>query len=257
MMNIAWDKGAQSTNQWIIDHPEDAIDPTNTTFEGDSADITLPLSFGNKDAAAFHRFKAFSSAVIKDSELSDAVKESLSKALEQGSSLEEWKKGVTKIFDDLGYTRLNNYQARFIWRNETAQAFGAGQFAKLQDVSSRYPYWEYSTAHDDRVRPAHRALDGKIFSVSDKQYYPPIGWNCRCTAIPVSLRQAEKRGIIKPDTVSPEMVSQLGDAEFIGNKVLNFEDWVNERTRQMSTQSVQLIINMLSEIIDTIINQAP
>lgn len=256
MMAIAWDKGAQSINQWILDHPEDAVDDTVATFEGEPVDLQLPLSFGNKDAAAFHRFKAFSSAVIKDAELSEAVKESLAQALERGDSLETWRKSASSVFDNLGYTRLNGYQSRFIWRNETALAFGAGQFAKLQDVSSRYPYWEYSTAHDDRVRPAHRLLNGKIFAASDKQFWPPIGWNCRCTIILISRRQAEKRGLIKPDTVTPEMITQLGDAEFIGNKVLNFQDWVTERTRRMSAQAVQLIVNALADIIDTIINQA-
>ena len=127
-------------------------------------------------------------------------------------------------------------------------AFGAGQFAKLQEVSDRYPYWQYSTAHDERVRASHRALDGKIFKTSDSQYYPPVGFNCRCTAIPVSRLEAEKRGITGPDTVTPEMRSQLANAEFIGDKVGNYADWLNHKLSAMSKATRELIKQKLVDL---------
>jgi uncharacterized protein with gpF-like domain len=46
------------------------------------------------------------------------------------------------------------------------------------------PYWMYRTAGDDRVRPAHAALDGFAAKASDvvwHRLYPPCGYNCRCT----------------------------------------------------------------------------
>lgn len=156
------------------------------------------------------------------------------------------------MFDKLGYTRLNNWQAEFIYRNETSMAYGAGQWAKLQDVSTRFPYWQYSTVKDHRVRLEHRVLEGKIFLASDKEFYPPIGWNCRCTAIPLSARQAEKLGIKGPDTVTQEMRANLSDAEFIGDKVKNFEDWLNLKLSTISQQAVQLIVNELNAIVSTI-----
>ena len=47
---------------------------------------------------------------------------------------------------------------------------------------------QYRTAKDDRVREAHRLLDGTTLPPSDpfwEQYLPPNGWNCRCTAVQV------------------------------------------------------------------------
>lgn len=44
----------------------------------------------------------------------------------------------------------------------------------------------YRTAGDSRVRDAHRALDGVTRPKSDpfwNTYYPPNGWNCRCTVV--------------------------------------------------------------------------
>jgi SPP1 gp7 family putative phage head morphogenesis protein len=46
---------------------------------------------------------------------------------------------------------------------------------------------QYSTVHDDKVRPWHAILDGKTAPKSDPiwlKIYPPLDWNCRCTVIP-------------------------------------------------------------------------
>lgn len=47
---------------------------------------------------------------------------------------------------------------------------------------------QYRTASDGLVRPEHAALEGVTLPPSDKfwdEYYPPNGWNCRCTAVQV------------------------------------------------------------------------
>jgi SPP1 gp7 family putative phage head morphogenesis protein len=48
------------------------------------------------------------------------------------------------------------------------------------------PLLEYRTQEDARVRESHRALNRITRPVSDnfwKTYYPPNGWNCRCTTV--------------------------------------------------------------------------
>lgn len=47
---------------------------------------------------------------------------------------------------------------------------------------------QYRTAGDDLVRPEHAALHGVTLPPSDpfwQVYYPPNGWNCRCTVVQV------------------------------------------------------------------------
>ena len=47
---------------------------------------------------------------------------------------------------------------------------------------------QYRTAGDGKVRPEHAALNGVTLPTSDTfwdEYYPPNGWNCRCTAVQV------------------------------------------------------------------------
>lgn len=65
-----------------------------------------------------------------------------------------------------------------------------------QQVRDRdaFPYLEYYTQGDDQVRPAHAALDGKVFKSDDPVWdkiYPPNGWNCRCTVLPVAFKPEE------------------------------------------------------------------
>lgn len=47
---------------------------------------------------------------------------------------------------------------------------------------------QYRTAGDERVREAHRRLDGVTLPPGDKfwnRYLPPNGWNCRCNVVQV------------------------------------------------------------------------
>lgn len=215
-----------------------------TTF----ASKELNLSWGNKEAAQFHQLKGFVSAVITDADLADAVKTSLSDALATGQSLRDWRKGINKIFDSSGYSRLGSWQAETIYRTESSMAYGAGSYAKQIEVSDRFPYWEYSDANDERVRDSHRALNGKIFKAEDKQFYPPVGFNCRCRAIPISKRKAEKRGITGPDTVTPEMQSNLGNAEFIGDKIASFESYLQDKIDRLDTARATMILDKIAEL---------
>ena len=47
---------------------------------------------------------------------------------------------------------------------------------------------QYRTQRDKKVRPEHAALDRVTLPVTDsfwKEFYPPNGWNCRCTVVQV------------------------------------------------------------------------
>ena len=47
---------------------------------------------------------------------------------------------------------------------------------------------QYRTANDDKVRHEHQLLDRITLPVNDdfwKEFYPPLGWNCRCTVVQV------------------------------------------------------------------------
>lgn len=69
----------------------------------------------------------------------------------------------------------------------TASAEMAAKWEGFMQDGDRYNL-QYRTQKDDKVRPEHAALDGVTLPPSDpfwEEFYPPNGWNCRCTVVQV------------------------------------------------------------------------
>lgn len=63
----------------------------------------------------------------------------------------------------------------------------AARWEGFMEDGDRY-YLQYRTANDGKVRPEHAAMHGITLPPSDsfwEEFYPPNGWNCRCTVIQV------------------------------------------------------------------------
>ena len=68
-----------------------------------------------------------------------------------------------------------------------ASAEMAAKWERFMEDGDRYNM-QYRTAKDDKVRPEHAELDGVTLPPSDPfwtEFYPPNGWNCRCTVVQV------------------------------------------------------------------------
>ncbi|MBR3831737.1 MAG: minor capsid protein [Muribaculaceae bacterium] len=65
----------------------------------------------------------------------------------------------------------------------SASAEMAARWEQFMEDGDRY-YLQYRTAADSKVRPEHAALHGVTLPIDDpfwEQFYPPNGWNCRCS----------------------------------------------------------------------------
>ncbi len=63
----------------------------------------------------------------------------------------------------------------------------AARWESFMQDGDRY-YLQYRTQRDDKVRPEHAALDRVTLPIDDsfwEEFYPPNGWNCRCTVVQV------------------------------------------------------------------------
>lgn len=63
----------------------------------------------------------------------------------------------------------------------------ADKWTDIEQDGDRYDL-QYRTAGDDKVREEHARLDGTTLPANDPfwdSYYPPNGYNCRCTAVQV------------------------------------------------------------------------
>lgn len=75
-----------------------------------------------------------------------------------------------------------------------ASAEMAAKWEQYSEDGDRY-LLQYRTAHDDKVRPEHAALDRITLPMGDpfwESYYPPNGWNCRCTVVQVRRGKYEE-----------------------------------------------------------------
>lgn len=99
------------------------------------------------------------------------------------------KKPFERFLNDV--QKINDtYNANYLhaeYNFVQASATMAAKWEQFSEDGDRY-YLQYRTAKDDKVRPEHAALDGVTLPMSDsfwETYYPPNGWNCRCTVVQV------------------------------------------------------------------------
>ena len=99
-----------------------------------------------------------------------------------GQSFEQFYNDVQKI--DKTYNQ-NYLHAEYNFVHASAQM--AAKWEQFTEDGDRYNL-QYRTAGDDKVRPEHAALNGVTRPMDDpfwETYYPPNGWNCRCTVVQV------------------------------------------------------------------------
>ena len=98
-------------------------------------------------------------------------------------------KGFSRFLTDI--RRIDaNYNVRYLeaeYNFAVSSAQMAASWAEVSQDGDRYDL-QYRTAGDDHVREEHRALNDVTLPPSNdfwRYYYPPNGWNCRCTAVQV------------------------------------------------------------------------
>lgn len=93
---------------------------------------------------------------------------------------------VTEVF--------NKTWARTEYNTAGQIAESTATYNRLIAQTELFPYWEYRTAGDEKVREEHRKLDGVILPANDPRWqkiYPPNGWNCRCYVVPRMSHEVE------------------------------------------------------------------
>lgn len=74
------------------------------------------------------------------------------------------------------------------------QSEAARLWIDIQASKAEFPFLQYQTIGDERVRKEHVALDNIVRPVDDifwNTHYPPNGWYCRCTVIQLAEGEAE------------------------------------------------------------------
>lgn len=143
---------------------------------------------------------AFRIADIEDGALLTALRDKLDEALQGELTLGEFLKQAPQIFEAHGVTSTNPHHLETLFRTNTMTALNAGKWDEAQDpdLQDLFPLYRYSAILDERTRPEHAAMHGFTAPQDDPtwtQWWPPNGFNCRCTVVPLSTAYIDRHQV--------------------------------------------------------------
>lgn len=103
------------------------------------------------------------------------------------------KEIAAELADDLG-GKASERRAELLLRTHVFRSYAATRYRNLMQQVDVFPFWQYRTHGDGRVRPSHAALNGKIFPAGHEiwqRIFPPWDWGCRCIVVPLTQRSAD------------------------------------------------------------------
>jgi SPP1 gp7 family putative phage head morphogenesis protein len=197
------------------------MDFFNVPFDG-AVDRLLNLTGMTKPAflalARRYRQQAFTVAGLNDVALIENVKDALANVVADGGTLADFTKAVNQLTSDAGVEDLAAFQLSTVFQTNVQRAYANGHYAQMMDpdVVAALPYWKYMTAGDNRVRPNHAQLDGFVAQAKDTVWariYPPNGFNCRCTVVPILKSEAPEDADVPGSQRAPSDVPDAGFAK--------------------------------------------
>ena len=200
--------------------PEEAI----RYFE----DKGYTMGFNWHDVEARAHATAFTVAgVLKQDVLTD-IRQSLSDALANGSTLQQFKKDLIPTLEKKGWMgtslvadadgvlegkQLTPRRLDTIFQTNMQAAYNAGRYEEqLANVEFR-PFWERVAVMDTHTRPAHAALNGFVARYDDPVWqfmYPPDGYHCRCRVRARSEGDVKRHSLTVQD--SADMIETVQQA---------------------------------------------
>lgn len=179
--------------------------------------------------------KAFTVAKMTEIDLLQDTKDLLEKSIKNGQSYNSFKKEAMELFEKKGWVGFKEVvndktgekqtvelgtprRLKTIYTSNINSAYAAGRYKEQMEEIDIAPYWQYMTIADERTRPAHRAMHGKVFRADDdfwQTFYPPNGWGCRCFVRNLSKREVENAGLTveKTDGKIKQVTEIVGEQE--------------------------------------------
>ena len=150
---------------------------------------------------ARERARSFTVAGIVDKDLLNSTRLLITKAIDQGWSIQDFQRGLREA--NIKYTGtafgtaakagepIKPYHAETILRTNFTTIYNRGRMALMNDpdVVEFVPAYQYSAILDSRTRETHAFMDGRVYLRDDpiwNEWTPANGFSCRCMIIPVT-----------------------------------------------------------------------
>jgi SPP1 gp7 family putative phage head morphogenesis protein len=151
--------------------------------------------------------KAFTVAKAMKLDLLQDIRNAVDKALVNGTTLATFRDELEPILKakgwwgkdaDTGAQLGSPHRLETIFRTNLQSAYMAGRYKQQMENVDDRPYWQYIAVMDSRTRPAHSALNGKVFRFDDvfwDTHFPPCGFRCRCRTRAYTAQQVKDKGL--------------------------------------------------------------
>lgn len=172
--------------------------------------LNLPTERWDELLRAAHD-KAFVVAGATRADLLASLHAAVTKSIEQGTTLAEFRKDFEALVAKHGWTGWTGegtkggraWRTNVIFTTNMRTSYAAGRWAQIQEEKADRPYLLYR--HSDGVmtpRPLHVAWDGMVLPTDDPwwaAHYPPNGFGCKCRVFTLSARDLKRMGKDGPD----------------------------------------------------------
>jgi len=144
--------------------------------------------------------QAFVIAGAMKTELLEDMQSAVLKGIEQGTTLQQFKKDFNGIVKKHGWTFKQDpgWRAGVIYNTNMRTAFAAGAEAQMQRTKSRRPYARYIAGLSAEPRAEHLTWHGTILPLDHpwwSTHTPPNDWGCKCKKVSVSQRELDRDGL--------------------------------------------------------------
>lgn len=106
----------------------------------------------------------------------------LNRLYRESTSFDEFYKKALEVTDT-----FNKKWQKTEYETANLLTLSTQNYDRLIKKTKLFPFWEYRTVGDDKVRPEHARLHGVILAATDPLWakiWPPNGWKCRCYVVP-------------------------------------------------------------------------
>ena len=153
--------------------------------------------------AADARQATFTVAHLGTAEAVERVRAAVAESVSTGGTQEEFREAVGEA---LGDSILSEAHLNTVFRTNVMESYSRGLRETVEHplVSDEFPYVRYVAVHDVRARKEHRQMErqgiggGPVYRWEDpviRKFWPPFSYNCRCSAVPISVSEAADLGV--------------------------------------------------------------
>ncbi len=162
-----------------------------------SKGVVTPARFAQLDEAA--RAKAFTISKWTCASALGEAHQLFEDVLRDGGTLADFEDGLDALYAKTGYAPMKPWQLDNAFRTNWATALSVGRDRQQRrpETLRRRPFWRYNNPDDAASRPAHAAMNGRVYRYDNPiwdVWTAPNGYGCRCWRSAHTAGEVESAG---------------------------------------------------------------